>query len=319
MTTEEEHGLDTEALDHLLALVQDGVVSRRQLTALGARPHDTRRLLRRRLTVVHPGVYVDHTGPLTWEQRCWVAVHAHWPAALTRESALPRPDHDLPVQVAVDARRTVSPVRGARAHRTADLAGRADWRRSPPRIRLEHAAIHVAGAAAAAGDLGAAFTTFADAVHTRETTAADIAAVLRTRRGAPRRTDLRDLLTDLEAGACSVLEREWLRVERVHDLPDDGRQAPDLVRGARIRRDVDHRAWRVVVELDGQAHHSSARDRERDAVRDLESCIDGDLLTVRLTWSMVTRDGCRSARQVATLLTRRGWPGTFRPCPSCPA
>lgn len=39
---------------------QSGVVSRRQLLALGARKHDIDRLVRRReLTRVHPGVYVD--------------------------------------------------------------------------------------------------------------------------------------------------------------------------------------------------------------------------------------------------------------------
>lgn len=84
---------------------QDGVISRAQLGALGAAPHDVRRLLRRReLVLVHPGVYVDHTGPLTWQQRAQAAVLAHWPAALTRESALPSPPPAAPIQVAVDAR-----------------------------------------------------------------------------------------------------------------------------------------------------------------------------------------------------------------------
>ena len=43
---------------------------------------------------MHNGVYVDHTGPLTWLQRAWAGVLAVWPAALTAESVV-SPDRDL--------------------------------------------------------------------------------------------------------------------------------------------------------------------------------------------------------------------------------
>lgn len=82
---------------HLLRFVQEGVVSRRQLHRLDYRPHDIERMLRRReLARVHPGVYVDHTGPPSWEQRAWAAVLVHEPAALTRRSALPAPPERAP-------------------------------------------------------------------------------------------------------------------------------------------------------------------------------------------------------------------------------
>jgi hypothetical protein len=75
-----------EVLDRQL-----GVISRRQLVELGAHEWDVRRLLRRsELHQVEPGVYVNHNGPLTHPQREWVAVLAHWPAALTHESVLAR-------------------------------------------------------------------------------------------------------------------------------------------------------------------------------------------------------------------------------------
>jgi hypothetical protein len=46
---------------------QDGVISRRQAVAAGMRPHELRRLVRRREWArVHDGVFVDHTGRLTW-------------------------------------------------------------------------------------------------------------------------------------------------------------------------------------------------------------------------------------------------------------
>lgn len=68
---------------------QSGVVSRAQLVGLGLGGHDIRRLQRRReLVGMHPGVYVDHTGGLSWIQRAWVGVLAVWPAALCHTSAL---------------------------------------------------------------------------------------------------------------------------------------------------------------------------------------------------------------------------------------
>lgn len=66
--------MDREALAELMT-TQDGVVSRRQALAHGATPADLRRLVRRReWSRLHPGVYVDHTGPPTWQQRAWAAV-----------------------------------------------------------------------------------------------------------------------------------------------------------------------------------------------------------------------------------------------------
>ena len=68
---------------------QAGVVARAQLRTLDLEPHDIRRLIRRReLSVIHPGVYLDHTGDPTWLQRAWAAVLFCWPAALAAESAM---------------------------------------------------------------------------------------------------------------------------------------------------------------------------------------------------------------------------------------
>lgn len=78
------HNAQLEELLHF----QSGVVRRAQLIDAGLAPHEIRRLLRSRWVVVHPGVYVNHTGPLTWVQRAWVGVLAVWPAALCGESAL---------------------------------------------------------------------------------------------------------------------------------------------------------------------------------------------------------------------------------------
>lgn len=47
---------------------QSGVSSRRQAVEEKLSPTEISRKIRRReWTVVHPGVYVDHTGPLPWQ------------------------------------------------------------------------------------------------------------------------------------------------------------------------------------------------------------------------------------------------------------
>lgn len=65
-------------MDEISRLLRDqgGVVARRQLLDLDGvdRVEVTRMLRRRDLTEVHRGVYVEHTGPLTWSQRAWAAV-----------------------------------------------------------------------------------------------------------------------------------------------------------------------------------------------------------------------------------------------------
>lgn len=76
----------------VLALLaeQDSVVARSQLLDdLGVPAWQLRRWLTRGwLVVVHPGVYVAHTGPLTWQQRAWAAVLHARPAALHGISVL---------------------------------------------------------------------------------------------------------------------------------------------------------------------------------------------------------------------------------------
>ena len=120
--TDVKRSLDREALQHLLGWVQDGVVSRRQILELHGTDRDIARLLRRReLVAIHPGVYVDHTGTPSRRQQEWAAVLFYWPAALTRESALPKPSRSGPIHVAV-------------AHESHGPLG--PWNPHPPHVRL---------------------------------------------------------------------------------------------------------------------------------------------------------------------------------------
>jgi hypothetical protein len=293
------------------------VVARRQIAGLGGTDADIARLLRRReLAVVHPGVYVNHTGPITWHQRAWAAVLFYWPAALARVSALPNPPAGAPIHVAVDLTRTVRPVRGVIPHRTADFQQRVRWNACPPAVALEHAVIDVMSGS---DDRLQQFQVLAAACQTRETWPAAIASALRSRRRVRDRDFLLALLDDLDRGACSVLEREYLLLERRHGLPlENRRQTRTRVAGRAAYRDVDHSDFGVVVELDGKAFHDNPRTRDRDFSRDLETAVASSAVTVRLTYGQVFGAGCWTVRQVATLLERGGWPGPFRTCSNCP-
>ncbi|MFB9313938.1 type IV toxin-antitoxin system AbiEi family antitoxin domain-containing protein [Nocardioides plantarum] len=322
--------IDHDQLDVLLTFVQDGVASRRQLLDLGATDDDIERMVRRgRLHRRHPGVYVNHNGPLTRQQREWVAVQVHWPAALTRQSALPAPPPLAVVHVAISDRRTVKPVTGVVAHRTAGIgrpadpdpvaarAARVDWRRAPPRMRLEHVAIDLASAVVRDDPLEA-FRVLADATQTRQTSAAEIAQALHGRRVQGQRL-LLEMLDDLATGACSVLEREYLHaVERAHGLPDGQRQKPATAAGRSAYRDVEYVDLGLIVELDGRAFHDNASARDADAGRDLEAKVAQDATTVRLTYGLVFGSPCWTAGQVAALLQRQGWHGRLARCPRCP-
>ncbi len=314
--------MDRGAIDRLMA-TQEGLISRRQAQDLGATPADLRRLVRRREWArVHPGVYVDHTGALTWQQRAWAAVLHAAPAALCAGSALRAAngpghrDHDDagPIHVAVERARTVITPDGVRLHRLVDLDDRALWNLSPPRLRVEEAVLDVAAAAA---DDHTSIAVLAEAVQSRRTTAGRLLETLRSRRRIARRRLLESVLHDVAAGACSALEQAFLmRVERPHGLPVAQRQVRASSRGP-IYRDVVYPGLAIAVELDGRLDHTRVRDRDRDLDRDLDAALD-ELLTVRLGWGQAVDRPCVTAEKLGRLLQKRGWDGAIRRCPSCP-
>jgi len=300
---------------------QDGVASRRQLLDVELRQHDLERMLRRReLTVVHPGVYVEHTGPLTWQQRAWAGVLFAWPAALSHRSALRasegpgrRTRDDRLIEVAVDRQRHQTEPEGVRIRRTHGLHDRVQWNLGPPRIRYDDALIDVA--ADAPTDLDAV-AALADACGARRTTAARLLRTLDQRQRVRRRTWLESILADVAQGTCSVLEHGYLDlVERPHGLPRGRRQASHRHAGSTVFRDVDYDG--LVVELDGRLFHDSTRARDLDLERDLDAAVGG-AETIRLGYGQVFERGCSTAAKVGLVLRRRGWPGRSQPCPSCP-
>ncbi|WP_052693188.1 type IV toxin-antitoxin system AbiEi family antitoxin domain-containing protein [Nocardioides luteus] len=126
--------------------MQNGVATYAQLTAGGLSRIDIERAVRRNeLRRVHPRVYIDHTGPLTWEQRAWAAVLYADPAVLCRESLeAPRGrDDGRPIHVAIDHSRKVMPQPGVVVHRMRGLALKA-YGGTPPRLRVEDNALAMA-------------------------------------------------------------------------------------------------------------------------------------------------------------------------------
>ena len=275
-------------------------------------------LRRRELVRVHAGVYVDHTGPLTVAQLQWVAVLACWPAALSHQTVVDA-GAEGPVHVAVSHHRKISAPDGVVVHRMADFDQRVRSNASPPRVRFEHAVIDVA---CRKTDVAGIFRVLADGVQSRRTTTAKLREAVGTRTRVRDRALLLDLLDDPEAGACSVLERGYLELERRHGLPT---ASPEVTRqrpahqGSKSRyQDVRYEEYGVVVELDSRAFHDNAAARDRDAARDLDHAVTDEGVSVRLTYGQVFRDGCATARKVGVLLQRRGWEGKPASCPHCP-
>lgn len=294
---------------------QSGVVSRVQLLERGSTDNDIRRALRRlRLTRVHPGVYVNHTGPLSWSARAWAAVLFHAPAVLARESAVYL-SGDL-VHVAIDTRRTPSRLPGVRVHRIERFDQRAMLDRSPPSDRFEEALIDLAGDASSPDD---ALRLLADACQRGRTTPARLRATLGLRTRTRHGSWLRAALDDLEVGARSVLESRFLkRVERAHGLPTGRRQHRTVTDGVVAYRDVEYADFGVVVELDGRWHREDAVRRWDDMDRDLRAASEA-LITLRLGWRHCESDACRTAAYLARALVSRGWAGSPHGCgPSCP-
>ena len=300
---------------------QDGVISRRQALELGETPAAIRRSLRRRAWVtVHPGVYVDHTGLLTWQQRAWAAVLYAAPAALTHESALRaaegpgRTGEDYLIHVAFGRDRRVGRLPGVRWHRVADLDSRVEWSKRPPRVGYEETVLDLASV----GSRLAAVGRLADACGSRRTKASRLRDRLDDRPWIRQREWLRSVLSDIADGTCSVLEHGYLDlVERPHGLPPGQRQRLRRGSNGHVYRDVDYDGLRLVVELDGKLFHSSTADRDRDLERDLDAAVIGTAMTLRLGFGQVYERGCATALKVAAVMQRLGWRGRPASCRSC--
>jgi hypothetical protein len=308
--------MDEEDLQQLF-IAQEGVISRAQLKACGVTPPDLERMLRRReLARVHTGVFVHHTGPLTWRQRAWAAVLHAGRSALFLESAQ-EPPGERTIHVAIDSARRAVPVDGVRIHRVQGLEAKVEWHRSPPRVAVEDNTLELAHRAVTELD---AIGVLTGAVGSRRTTAARLREALGRRTRISRRPLVVALLDDMEGGTCSVLEHGYLtRVERPHGLPEATRQRRRVGADGVEYRDAEYDEFGLVVELDGRVGHASWEAQARDADRDLDDQAEGRE-SVRLRWAQVYGGQCRTANRIGRILRRRGWQGSPEACgPGCTA
>ncbi|WP_285033471.1 type IV toxin-antitoxin system AbiEi family antitoxin domain-containing protein [Mycolicibacterium sp. lyk4-40-TYG-92] len=292
---------------------QAGVISRRQAIDAGLRDHQIRRLLRRNEWArVHAGVYIDHTGPLTWLQRAWAAVLYAAPAALCLESALSIEGPLIHIAVSRHRAMLVEPE-GVRIHHIDHLDGRVLWNVGPPRLRYEEAALDVAARATGFD----AIAVLADACQSRRTTADRLLRVFDSRRRIRGRRWLRAVLVDIAEGTCSVLEYGYRnRIERAHGLPRAKRQTRFVSSLGVVYRDAEY-AERLVVELDGRLFHDSASARNKDFERDLDAAVDGRS-TVRLGYRQVFDRPCQTAAKIAQVMRQHGIDVSGHACgPAC--
>ena len=335
--------MDLATVDRVLRL-QDGVISRRQ--ALACRPRRQRPRATaappRAGAVVHPGVYVDHTGPPTW-----IAASLGRRALPLARRRSPGPSalraHGLrslcgprrPVQAAVTTAsiaRRGAPRTGPRRH-GAEPARRATVRRdrdasnrlrrrvqlhlSPPRLRLDEA---LSTSPSACCDEADAVALLADACQTgaddSRSPARHAVCARSTAPAAPAARRSSTMSRELDVGR---LERRYLRdVER-----------RTACRPARRQRRVVDEAGRDVPRR-GVLATSGRRRRARRAARPLgRPSASGP--TSSATSSRAARGGDRPARAGATssnpvagscvvgrLLRSRGWTGEPQPCGRCP-
>jgi hypothetical protein len=307
-----------------IAEEQGGLVCRRQLLELGlTRTQAATNVDNGRWQRVHPGVYATFTGALDPVQHVWAALlHAGRGAVACCSTALwlfqvldEQPDT---LHVSIPEARRVEPVPGVRLHRRRAL-NRPETpvhpAAVPPRIRIEESLLDECAVRGEADVVGLVLR----ATQRRRTTPGRIAGALSTRAYQPKRSLIRDVLAEAEAGVASPLELHYRRrVEVPHRLPVGRRNLLDVdEQGRRRYRDVEYERWRLVVELDGREAHPTDQ-AFRDLRRDNQVTVTGRTV-LRYGWRDVVGEPCAVAAQVGLALQQRGWSGSVGRCGAgCP-
>lgn len=305
--------------DQLRAVVrqQAGVVSRGQLLAAGfSRQAGRDRVRARRWQRVHPGVYLTHTGPLGYRERCWAALLAlggtgvlAGPSAAFLDHLIAREPHLVHVLVP-HTRPVRGQLHGVQVRRTRRRIGSVD---SPPRTWLARTAVDLAESSRGEDDVVGHITAAARRLGSLASLRADVEA-----RGRMRHRGLiEDLLAPLSEGLESPLELRFdRRVLRRHGLPRLERQVLTNLDDGTIRSDLRSKRFSLRIELDGRVHLDKDA---QDVWRDNAVALSHGELTLRYRWAHVVGRPCEVAAQVARALRRGGWRGTPRPCgPDCP-
>jgi len=257
-----------------LASSQQGVVSRRQLYELKV----TREMVRSQIRAERwawrtDSVLTTTTGPLSWDQRLWVAaLHCGPGSAIggltaARSHGLRNWDGDE-ITVLVDDDLSFAPMEGLNIFRTRrGIPGLLDPASDLPLLRVEPAVLLFA---AYDRSKRTAQGVLAAVVQQGLTTPERLRACLASMRPLRRAADFRAALTDLEGGAQSLAEIDVRRACRRFAVVLPHRQRPRVDRGGR-RRWTDCE-WDLpdgavlVLEVDG-AFHTEVRQYSADMKR----------------------------------------------------
>lgn len=284
---------------------QSFVLTRRQLLAKGANPDwISRRVASGRWQRSYPGVYVAHTGAISWRTQMVAALHyAGENAALSHSSAaqfwFPEtfPQVSRLVEVSVPRERRVRPQPGLRIHH----------RRRMPMVTSGFA---VTARAETVLDLIDRVERSDDVVGLitlacRRMSHDFLLAATGDRQRLRHRSLVHDVLSAVANGVESALELRYHRdVERVHRLPRSELQVRERIDGGWIRADCRYRRYRLRVALDGQLAHPDGR-TEQDTWRDNAVLLTATEVTLRYRWHHVAVTPCRTAAQVLEALRRQ--------------
>ncbi len=304
---------------------QRDLLTRTQCLAAGMSPATLEwRVSSKRWVAVHEGVYLTRPGRDDWQTtalaallRCSSGRKAADAAFRGRTAAhlwgLVQTPPDV-VEVVVPQRRQVrvgGPVRVKRSMRWDDLV---DDRAYPWRTTVVSTVLDVATDGSAVD----ALSFVARAVQKELVSPAQLRQELTARGGHRYSRVLKPALVVVEEGAQSGAEVLYVRdVERAHGLPRSQAQAPSDA-GRRRWHDHEYAPYRLIVEVDGRLGHEQWSDRVRDGQRD-RLLLGSDRTTTRVFWVDVAVTPCRTARDIAAILTSRGWTGRVRACrrPGC--
>jgi very-short-patch-repair endonuclease len=256
-------------------------------------------------------------GRLDRKQQLWVAVLAAGPEALlagataAAESGVQGLCAE-PLQVIVPAAREVTgrlptlppDMPAVRIYRSSILPGEHRQIGRPPRTATARSVVDAAAWARSADE---ARYVLAAACQQRRVVPAEMLDVLAVMSRVRRRKLIRATLADIEGGAQSLSELDFVSLCRRYRLP-----LPDM---QKRRRDADGRnryldaywtRWQVHVEVDG-SHHMDVREWAADMLRQNKIWIAGDRI-LRFPGWLVRTHPADVAAQLRAALTAAGWP-----------
>jgi hypothetical protein len=291
------------------AQVQHDVVSRHQLRRLGVTvDQEQAQIAADRWRRVPPLAVVLHNGPLTADQRRWVAlVNAGPGAALAARTALAVDgltgwEREI-IEIVVPRGAGIGSTPGVRVHESRRFDPEQDVPslRLPPRTRPSRSAVD---AAAWSRDPRSAVGLLAAVVQQGLARPEQLAAELERAGRIRWYRLLARALADISGGSHALSEIDFVRLCRRFALPEPVRQAVRVERSGRKRfldaEWVRSDGHRVVAEVDG-AVHLLPRNYWDDMVRANELVLDGRIV-LRFAAYAIRAEPERVATQLARAL-----------------